>query len=205
MSKLSIILFSIVTICIVSCEDRDMERQLAVLNDVFLTVTDTSAYQELSLRPLPPIGYRGDSDNDIGRKRLAILIPDTLYSVQNWRSGLMPYCRGTYLDSLPTLKDLKEELCSILNSPPSTKPFRLSKINNTGKFIVLNDVSRKKENWIMVGKVQFSQVVVSKDKNSAAFMAIVHNTSKSAVEEFFIALKKESKWVIYKKELFSIW
>lgn len=205
MRKLSIILFSFFISCIVSCEDKNIEHQLTVLNDVFLEVADTTAYKELSLRPLPPIGYRGTAEHDVERMRLGIIIPDTLYPIQNWKNDLMPYCRGTYLDILSTLRDLKEELCSILNSSSSSKSFQSGKINNTGKFVVLSNASNKKEDLIFVGKIQFSQVIISKDKNSAVFMAIFHNTSKSAAEEFFIALREENKWTIYKKERFAIW
>lgn len=194
-----------------SCTDKKLNDELAVINDAFMTVTDTVAYYELSLRPPPPPDYFENNMivhySNPKYKHLAIVVPDTLYSFTDdiWTSTISLFCKGWGNDEKPGMIELKKEMCKTIEKGTAPQKFNINHLKHIGRYILTKINSGVKLDIPIVGKIQFSQVVINNDKSFAVFAARIFDTRKSGIEKLYFLEKDNEKWKVIKTEILSIY
>ena len=194
----------------ISCNNKTLNRELEVINDAFLTVTDTVAYYELSLRPPPPPNYfennMEESYSNPLYKHLAVAVPDTLYPFVNdiWTSTISLYCKGWSIDEKPSIIELKNRMCKIIKDGTEPEKFNINSLKDIGRYILIKNSSVLKSDIPIVGKVQFSQVVFNKEDSLAAFAALISDGGNLFIEKLFILSREDGKWKVIKTEVLSV-
>lgn len=191
-----IILYSIIAVSLFSCKDNSTEGQLIVLNDVFLSVTDTLAYRELSLRPPNMDKTREVLYRESQKKNLIIIVPDTLFAINTIISGLMPYCMGTFFDEREHFNKIKTNFCNDIRYPKPSVPFNLKQLKKTGKYTLASKNQLIGQKVPIVGQVKFTHVIFDETKTLAVFVASISDGEKTLIEKLFLAEKNEGVWKI---------
>lgn len=190
---------------IVSCNDPNVNKQLEVINDVFLTVTDTVAYHELSLRPPFPVSEREAVREKSPQDRFAIVVPDTLYPLNYWATSLKFYCHETIKNENISFQELKKQICEKIKEKNKPELFQAKNLKDVGKYILIDDKNRLSSNLPVVGKIQFSEVIFDKEGALAGFMVFISDTKKAGIEKFYFLAKQDGKWKVNKTEIFTIY
>lgn len=199
------IVFTAFLFTLFSCTNNKLNKEIEVINYAFLTVTDTVAYHELSLRAPSPDPDRKLSLGNSLQNKYAIVVPDTLYPFSHWESSLLIYCKSSDSNENSSLIDLKKQICEEIDTGGEHQLFNINRLKNTGRYILIKDKSQLKSDVPIVGKVQFSQVVFDKEGSCAGFMAFISDTEKAGIEKFFLLEKKEGKWEVIKTEIFRVY
>ena len=201
------ILFSILAF-LVSCSHLAVDKQTGVINDVFLTVTDTIAYYELSLRPPAPRDYFEKNKHVKFDKLLynhfSIILPDTLFPLNNWASSLRIYCKSSSFNDSKSLIDLKEQICKELEEDKTYQRFKVKDLKNTGRYLLISEESKSNVNLPIVGKLQFSQVIFNKKNSLAAFVAVISDGGNLFIEKLFTLAKENEKWKVINIKIISV-
>ncbi len=205
--KINYIWFLILLIFLFSCSNKKLNDEIAVINDAFLTVTDTIAYYELSLRPAASDPDEMMSETKPLQNKFAIVVADTLYSFTDdiWTSTIRIYCRGWGDNEEPDLIELKKRMCKVIEEGTAPQKFKLNHLKNTGKYVVLKNKENLQPDVPFVGKIQFSQIVINEEKSFAVFAAKIYGTGKSGIEKLFFLSKQEGKWKVIRIEILSIY
>lgn len=203
--KIICILFIGAFFSLTSCTNNKLKKEIEVINYAFLTVTDTVAYHELSLRAPSPDPDRKLSLDKALQNKYAIVVPDTLYPFSHWESSLLIYCKSSDGNENSSLIDLKKQICKEIGEGGEHQLFNINRLKNIGRFILIKDNPQLKSDVPIVGKVQFSQVVFDKEGSLAGFMAFISDTEKAAIEKFFLLERKEGKWKVIKTEIFRVY
>lgn len=181
-----------------ACKNKSEDDQIKVINDAFLAVADTIAYYELSLRPLPPPDFFEKKGIIKYANRLydhfGIVVPDTLYPLINWSSSLKLYCKSPSLND-SGLIELKRQICNEIDNQTPLQIFKTNQLKDLGRYEILNEKSRKKVNFPVVGRIEFSQVAFDKDINVAAFIAFITDGGAGIVKLFQLR-KKIDRWEV---------
>lgn len=200
------ILFSIL-VFLVSCSNIAVDKQTGVINDVFLTVTDTIAYYKLSLRPPAPPDYfernKQVKFDKILYNHFSVILPDTLFPLNNWASSLKIYCKSSSINDSKSLIDLKEQICRKLGEDKKYQRFKVKDLKNTGRYLLVSENSKSNINLPTVGKLQFSQVVFNKTNSLAAFVAVISD-GNLFIEKLFTLAKENRKWKVINIQTLSI-
>ena len=202
--NINCILFIGVLFSFISCTNKELNKEMKVINDAFLTVTGTVAYQELSLRPPSP---DPDNINTITKPipdNLGIIVPDTLFPIRNWTDNLVWLCKGVFLDKTDPLMELQKPLCNMEATGEELR-FKTSKIKDIGRYSLIAEKDKSKDSYIVVGKVQFSRVALNEKENLAAFVAVISVSERAGIVKLFVVSKEKGKWVVIKTEILSIW
>lgn len=197
-------LFIGILVISISCTNRRLNKEMEVINDAFLTVTDTIAYQELSLRPPAPDPENKDRLTKFIPNNLAIIVPDTLFPIRNWTDDLVWLCKGVFLDKTDPLMELQKPLCYLENTGEDLR-FNTSKIKDIGRYELIKEKNKSKNDYIVVGKVQFSRVALNMKENLAAFVAVISVSERAGIVKLFVLSKEKGKWDVIKTEILSIW
>ena len=201
------IFLSLLTI-FVSCSYIAVEKQTEVINDAFLTVTDTVAYYELSLRPPAPPDYLKKNKqveyHQLLNNHFAIILPDTLFPLSNWASSLEIFCKSSSMNNSESLIDLKEQICRKLEEDKENERFKFEDLKNTGRYLLISEESKSNVNLTTVGKLQFSQVVFNKKNSLAAFVVVISDGGNLFIEKLFTLAKENGKWKVINIQIFSV-
>lgn len=194
--------------CLVSCNHKLLSKEIDVINDAFLTVTDTVAYYELSLRPPAPPDYFDKNMkikySNLLHKQFAIVVPDTLYPLSHWASTLRTFCKGSSIKDSPNLKALKKQICKQIEEERVPKRFNVKHLNNIGRYILVSEASKLESDFPIVGKVQFSEVVFDQKNTFATFIAVTSDGGKLFIEKLYILSKNKGKWEVVNTEILSV-
>lgn len=198
------ILFIVVLFSFISCTNKELNKELEVINDAFLTVTGTVAYQELSLRPPAPDPDNKDTITEPIPDNLAIIVTDTLFPIRNWADDIVWLCKGVFLDNTDPLMELQKPLCNMEDTGEGLQ-FKTSRIKDIGRYTLITEKDKSKDNYIVVGKVQFSRVALNEKENLAAFVAVISVSERAGIVKLFVLSKGKEKWAVIKTEILSIW
>ena len=83
--------------------------------------------------------------------------------------------------------------------------FKNSRIKDIGRYTLITEKDKSKDNYIVVGKVQFSRVALNEKENLAAFVAVISVSEKAGIVKLFVLSKEKRKWAVIKTEILSIW
>lgn len=204
-TSINIFPFCILIFILNYCENNQLQKEIEVINQTFLSVADTVAYHELSLRPAPPHPYDSVPVNKPIPKNLTIVVPDTLYPIQNWADQLAWFCNSSSIFSKDSLKELQELFCKELELGQKPETFDINWINDIGKYTLINEKTSIDTALIIVGKIQFSKVTLNSSGSLAAFVARISKGQKSGIEKLFILSKKSGKWEVKQVENLLVW
>lgn len=176
-----------------------------MINDAFLTVTDTIAYYELSLRPPAPADYFERNGIITYKNRLhdifGIVVPDTLYPLRNWSSSLELYCKSpSYKDY--DLSNLKGKICKEIGKNTPLIKFKTNQLKDIGRYQVINEKSKKNLDFPVVGRIEFSQVAFNNNNTVAAFIAFITD-GRTGIVKLFQLRKKVNKWEVENTKVYE--
>jgi hypothetical protein len=196
----------ILFVFLISCNNKELNKEIDVINDAFLTVTDTVAYYELSLRPPAPDADRKISANKLLQNKLVVVMPDTLYpfAYSVWLSGFKSFCKGWSRDEDPSIIELKKRMCEKIDEGTTPQKINLNRLKDIGRYILIKNKSELESDMPIVGEVQFSRVVFNKEESMAVFAARISDTEKLIIEKLFILSKVAGKWKVIKVEIFAV-
>jgi hypothetical protein len=203
-NSFSCLLFIGVSVASISCTNKELNKELEVINDAFLKVVGTVAYHELSLRPPAPDPGNKDTLTKPIPDNLAIIVSDTLFPIKNWADNLVWLCKGFFLDESDPLTELQKPLCNMEDTGEGLR-FETSKIGNIGRYTLITERNKSKDNYIVVGKVQFSRVALNENGTLAGFVAVISVSERAGIEKLFVLSKVKEKWEVVKTEILSIW
>lgn len=197
----------IVILQILACTNKQLIEERFIINDVFLSVADTLAYEELSLRPPSPDPNRKKSNSKGFEHKFSIIIPDTLYSFNDkiWASDIKLYCKGWNSSEDSNIIKLKKRICKMLETDTTFEKFKFNKINNIGNYIILKNKTESKNNIPIVGKIQFSKVIVDENDSLSVFAAIISDTEKAGIERLYYLQKISGTWKVIKVEDMAVY
>ena len=147
--------FILVLVTLISCTNKELNREIEVINDAFLTVTDTIAYHELSLRaPSPDPDRKMFLDKSLQNK-FNIVVPDTLYPFNYWASSLLVYCKGSSNNENSSLIELKKQICKELDEGREYQLFNINSLKDIWRYTLTRENSQVKSDVPIVGKFNF--------------------------------------------------
>ena len=200
----------ILFVFLISCNNKELDKEIDVINDAFLTVTDTVAYYELSLRPPAPIDYFQRKGvikyNKLLHSQFAVITADTLYPFVYpvWWSRFNSFCKGWSRFEDPSIIELKKRMCEKIEEGATPQKLNLNRLKDIGRYTLIKNKSELKSDIPIVGKVQFSHVVFNKEESMAVFAARISDTGKLIIEKLFILSKVAGKWKVIKVEIFAV-
>ena len=183
---------------------------MEIINDAFMTVADTVAYYELSLRPPPPADYLEKNGkikyNNLLHQSVAIIVPDTLYSFVNdtWGSTISLHCKGWNSNEDSSIIELRKQMCKIIEENTEPQKFDLNSLADIGRYTLIKNKTALQSNIPLVGTIRFSQVVINNEGNLALFLAIISDNGMAFIEKLFILKKDKLKWTIIKTEILTV-
>ena len=184
-----------------SCSNTQLDNEIEIINQSFLHVADTVAYQEFSLRPAPPQFGKEVKTKPVPGN-LAIVVPDTLYSLNNWEAELTWLCGESTLLKEDPSNEIVQILC---NKMQKQKMFKISKLTNTGRYNLINAKASENSDLIVVGKIIFSRVALNKNNSLAAFIATISTGEKSGITKLFLLSNSKGRWIIDRTENLLVW
>lgn len=183
-----------------SCSNTQLDNEIEIINQSFLHVADTIAYQEFSLRPAPP--HSKDVRTKPVPDNLAIVVPDTLYALNNWETELTWFCGESTLLKQDPSNEIMQLLC---NKMQKLETFRISKLSNAGRYKLISAKASENSDLIVVGKIIFSRVVLNKNNSLAAFIATISTGEKSGITKLFLLSNSKGRWTIDRTENLLVW
>ena len=196
----------ILFVFLISCNNKELDKEIDVINDAFLTVADTVAYCELSLRPPGPYSNRKISTNKLLQNEFVIVMPDTLYPFVYpvWWSRFNSFCKGWSRFEDPSIIELKKRMCEKIEEGATPQKINLNRLKDIGRYILIKNKSELKSDIPIVGEIKFSRVVFNKEGSMAVFAAMISDTEKAIIEKLFILSKVAGKWKVIKVEIFAV-
>lgn len=194
-----------VSFLFVACRNSQSVEEIRVINDAFLTVADTFAYDELSLRPPSPDEGRSTGLNVSKQNLFAIIIPDTLFPARRWASRLRYFCGSGTPGKDTSYHQLEKGICSALNDDRKPILFNYEQLDDTGRYVLVNEKESSKLTIPVVGKIEFSEVIFDPTRTLAGFMVEISDGEKSGIEKFFVLSLNNGKWKVINTEIFRVY
>jgi hypothetical protein len=170
------------------------QDEIAILNDVFLSIVDTVAYKYHNLRPAPN-GIVFD-----GQDTLLVAVLPVLISVKPWQNEIkliLDRKGKPYSDLfIKTINDSTEQ------------PFDPGKLTNTGRYRLTVSPKRKNDRNDLkgtIGKVVFTRLYYD-DSSKAGFVVVnIKEPIKNGVIKLAFLKKIKEKWVKEDEDVIEIW
>lgn len=185
----SVIKLFIIVLLFTSCK-KDYNIQQKFIENNFLTIVDTIAYQQGSFRPLPPLPNKTIKDAVL-YSNLSVKLADTIVYNERLQKDIDSFFNEN--------RDLKIAFQDILNN------------NNYSEFIISTDFPKKigKYNIFLnqeyknqsnkyVGEIEIQNFKINKNK---AFLIVSKSVGHSRVVFIELFIKENNYWKLLKKEL----
>ena len=184
----SVIKLFIIAILFTSCE-KDYDIQQKFIENNFLTIVDTMAYQQGSFRPLPPLPNKTIGDVVL-YSNLSVKLVDTIVYNERLQKDIDSFFNEN--------KDLKIAFQDVLNNNNYSEfiistnfPKRIGKYH-----IFLNQEYENKSNKY-VGEIEIQNFKINKDR---AFLIVSKSVGHSRIVFIELFMQEKGYWKLVKKE-----
>jgi len=196
MKKNIIILILFYFICIFSnCSDKkQVGIEYEILNQNFISIVDTIAYDYNSLRPEPnniPLKKR--------KSEYSITVFDKFIDIKVWENTIKEALKNC------TNNEHKKYLSLFMKSQKNVQSnIEFSNLKQVGLFKLYptNDSALMRKSGF-IGHIKFSKILY--DRQIGLMVVSLHDNIKSGIEKLILFEKTDDKWIIKKEIELVIW
>lgn len=174
-----------------SCSDRD--ETYSIINQNFISIIDTVAYDYYTLRPAPNMPRLKK------RSEYAVSVYNKFADIHLWEKSIVEVLKKDTLKENQNFIDLFKS-----SSKEASTQFDIKKINQTGLYHLYptdSDDGVKQEN--SVGYIKFSDVIYNDEWGM--MVVTIQDDIKSGFEELILFKKEKGRWTIINKNQLSVW
>jgi hypothetical protein len=175
-----------------SCKQSPEDKFVSILNDTFLSITDTAAYQYHTFFLTP-----GNEAKQIKAGPIKICIEKKIENAAVFEQYLKNELDKK--DSLHFNNILKRD--AVKN--PLVKNLHLAQLKNTGRYNIVNSKDCTDKNPSIVGSIKFYQPIMENEK--AIIFASIWSSEKAGVTNAYLLLKRKNKWNVEIKVELERW
>lgn len=176
-------------------ENETKKKEIAIIDEAFMSVIDTLPYRYHSLRPAP---------NDTVYKSLDTLyvaITPKLLSIRKWKHDILNVLSKRSGEDSEKYKKLLYKS----DSDSAEIPLPVSYLTHTGRYKLFPYTKRtiSIDTLSAIGKIEFSRVYY--DSDNAILITTIRDHIKNGVVKLLILKKTSSQWVKTEEFILEIW
>jgi hypothetical protein len=177
---------------------NNVDTEIGIINDCFLSMVDTVGYHYHTLRPGPRDSLFTNPDS------LGIGIFTTFTNVSHWSSSI-----EIILKQLPDADSLKKVYLDLYKEAlidTTAQTFDPTKIARSGKYILSPETDQYAEKIRgRIGVIVFSRVYYTETKGLAWLVATFRAGKKTGVAKLFLSKKQGFGWAKISEYQLEVW